>query len=103
MPLTNELRKRPTRAWLDAFAGLLPVAPVLEMDAALDAEFPRRTGMVRNVPTAGRPDFRVLGNPLKINGKRPEQVAAPTLGADNDALLGKPRPADTPTITVEAL
>jgi crotonobetainyl-CoA:carnitine CoA-transferase CaiB-like acyl-CoA transferase len=101
--LDDALRKRPTRAWIDAFAGLLPVAPVLEMDAALDAEFPRRTGMVRNVPTAGRPDFRVLGNPLKINGKRPEQVAAPTLGADNDALLGKPRPADTPTITVEAL
>jgi crotonobetainyl-CoA:carnitine CoA-transferase CaiB-like acyl-CoA transferase len=101
--LDDELRQRPTHAWLDAFAGLLPVAPVLEMDEALDAEFPRRTGMVRNVPTADRPDFRVLGNPLKIDGTRPEQVAAPTLGADNAALLGKPRPADTPTIAVEAL
>ena len=59
------------------------------MDEALDAEFPRATGMVRNVPTADRPDFRVLGNPLKIDGQRPEQVAAPALGADNDALLGE--------------
>jgi crotonobetainyl-CoA:carnitine CoA-transferase CaiB-like acyl-CoA transferase len=59
------------------------------MDEALDAEFPRRTGMVRNVPTADRPDFRVLGNPIKINGKRAEQVAAPALGADNDALLAR--------------
>ena len=45
--------------------------------------FRSATGMIRNVPTADRPDFRVLGNPLKINGKRLEQVAAPTLGADN--------------------
>lgn len=90
--LDGQLRKRPTRDWIAAFAGLLPVAPVFEMDEALDADFPRRTGMIRNVPTADRADFRVLGNPIKIDGKRPEQVAAPTLGADNDALLGSTRP-----------
>jgi crotonobetainyl-CoA:carnitine CoA-transferase CaiB-like acyl-CoA transferase len=87
--LDAELRKRPTQAWIEAFAGLLPVAPVYEMDEALDAEFPRRTGMVRNVPTADRPDFRVLGNPIKVDGKRPEQTAAPALGADNHAVLAR--------------
>jgi len=87
--LDSELRTRPTREWIRAFAGLLPVAPVYEMDEALDADFPRRTGMIRNVPTAGRADFRALGNPLKIDGQRPGQIAAPALGADNDALLGK--------------
>jgi crotonobetainyl-CoA:carnitine CoA-transferase CaiB-like acyl-CoA transferase len=61
------------------------------MDEALDAEFPHTTGMIRNVPTADRADFRVLGNPLKVNGKRLEQVAAPTLGADNDAVLAQER------------
>jgi crotonobetainyl-CoA:carnitine CoA-transferase CaiB-like acyl-CoA transferase len=99
--LDQELRKRPTREWIRAFAGLLPVAPVFEMDEALDAEFPRQTGMVRNVPTADRPDFHVLGNPLKIDGKRPEQVAAPALGAENDALLGSPRPAHAAAMTRE--
>ena len=94
--LDAELRRRPTQEWIAAFAGLLPVSPVYEMDEALDAEFPRQTGMVRNVPTADRPDFRVLGNPLKINGKRPEQAAAPVLGADNDAVLGQaPRAAQS--------
>ena len=34
--LDGELRKRPTREWLEAFAGLLPVAPVYEMDEALE-------------------------------------------------------------------
>ena len=87
--LDGELRRRPTDEWLQVFAGLLPAAPVYEMDEALDAAFPHRTGMVRNVPTADRPDFRVLGNPIKINGKRAEQVAAPALGADNDALLAR--------------
>ena len=86
--LDDELRKRATAEWIKAFAGLLPVAPVYEMDEALDAAFPRTTGMVRTVPTADRPDFRVLGNPIKIDGQRPEQVAAPALGADNAALLG---------------
>jgi crotonobetainyl-CoA:carnitine CoA-transferase CaiB-like acyl-CoA transferase len=89
--LDEELRTRPTREWIKVFAGLLPVAPVFEMDEALDAEFPRATGMVRNVPTADRPDFRVLGNPIKIDGKRLEQVAAPALGADNDAVLAQER------------
>jgi crotonobetainyl-CoA:carnitine CoA-transferase CaiB-like acyl-CoA transferase len=93
--LDQELRKRPTREWIAAFAGLLPVAPVFEMDEALDADFPRRTGMIRNVPTADRADFRVLANPIKIDGHRAEQAAAPVLGADNDALLGSARPAVT--------
>jgi len=84
--LDGELRKRPTGEWLRLFAGLLPAAPVYEMDEALDAAFPHQTGMVRNVPTADRPDFRVLGNPIKVNGQRAEQVAAPTLGADNAVL-----------------
>ena len=88
--LDGELRKRPTRAWLEAFAGLLPAAPVYEMGEALDAEFPHETGMVRNVPTADRPDFRVLGNPIKVNGARAAQVAAPTLGADNALLAREP-------------
>jgi len=87
--LDCELRKRPTGEWLQLFAGLLPAAPVYEMDEALDAEFPQRTGMVRNVPTADRPDFRVLGNPIKVNGQRAEQAAAPTLGADNAVLLAR--------------
>ncbi len=97
--LDAELRKRPTPEWIAAFAGLLPVAPVFEMDEALYADFPRATGMVRNVPTADRADFRVLGNPIKIDGQRPEQVAAPRLGADNDALLGSARPVRAAAVT----
>jgi len=97
--LDAELRTRPTREWIRTFSGLLPVAPVYEMDEALDADFPVRTGMIRNVPTEGRPDFRVLGNPIKVDGQRPEQVAAPALGVDNDALIGSGRQVHAVAIT----
>jgi crotonobetainyl-CoA:carnitine CoA-transferase CaiB-like acyl-CoA transferase len=40
-------------------------------------------------PTAGRSDFRVLDNTIKVNDKRAGLAAAPTLGADNERVLGK--------------
>jgi crotonobetainyl-CoA:carnitine CoA-transferase CaiB-like acyl-CoA transferase len=95
--LDAELRRRTTRAWLDAFAGLLPAAPVFEVDEALESPFVQEAGMVRSVPHPQRPDFRVLANPLKIDGRRPEQVASHALGADTEAVLGSPAaPAAAP-------
>jgi crotonobetainyl-CoA:carnitine CoA-transferase CaiB-like acyl-CoA transferase len=90
--IDGELGKRTTGAWLKVLSGVLPVAPVLELDQALDAPFVRETGMVRTVPHPDRPDFRALANPLKIDGARPEQAAAPALGADNAGVLGTPEP-----------
>ncbi len=90
--LDGELRKRPTKDWLEILSGLLPVAPVFDMDEALDAPFVREVGMVRTVPHAARSEFRVLANPLKIDGQRPAQVASHALGADNEAVLGTPQP-----------
>jgi hypothetical protein len=47
--------------------------------------------MVKTVAHAARADFRVLANPIKIDGQRLEQVAARALGADNALLLdGEP-------------
>ena len=45
--------------------------------------------MVRSVVHPARSDLRVLANPLKIDGKRLEQVAAPNLGADTEAVLAE--------------
>jgi crotonobetainyl-CoA:carnitine CoA-transferase CaiB-like acyl-CoA transferase len=94
--LDGELRKRPTRDWLEVFSGLLPAAPVFDMDQALDAPFVKETSMVRTIPHPARPGLRVLANPLKIDGQRPEQVASSSLGADTEALLDEPQPAVTP-------
>jgi len=88
--LDAELRKKSTAHWLAHLSGLLPVAPVLDVDEALDQPFVGEVGMVNTVAHAARADLRVLANPLKIDGRRPEQVAARALGADNALLDGEP-------------
>ncbi|HUN52866.1 MAG TPA: CoA transferase [Candidatus Sulfotelmatobacter sp.] len=85
--LDAELRRQSTRHWLKRLSGLLPVAPVYEVDEALDSAFVHATGMVRDLPHPLRADFRVLANPLKIDGVRPEQVPAHDLGADTARIL----------------
>jgi crotonobetainyl-CoA:carnitine CoA-transferase CaiB-like acyl-CoA transferase len=87
--LDGELAKRTTAEWLGIFSGLLPAGPVLDLDQALDSPFVAEVGMVASVPHPARADLRVLANPLKIDGKRPTQVAAPALGADTEAVLAE--------------
>jgi crotonobetainyl-CoA:carnitine CoA-transferase CaiB-like acyl-CoA transferase len=87
--LDGELMKRTTADWLEIFSGLLPAGPVLELDQALDSPFVAEVGMVASVPHPARADLRVLANPLKIDGQRPTQVAAPDLGADTEAVLAE--------------
>jgi crotonobetainyl-CoA:carnitine CoA-transferase CaiB-like acyl-CoA transferase len=91
--LDDELRKAPTGHWLEVLAGLLPVAPVYDLPEALGSDFVRANGMVRSIPHPAKPEMmKVLANPLRINGVRPEQSACAPLGADNAALLD-PQPA----------
>jgi len=90
-PLTAELdrefRKQPTSHWLKVLGGVLPIAPVYELDRALDAPFVRDR-MVSNVPHPARRDLRLLSNPIKINGQRLSQKVCPPAGADNATVLG---------------
>jgi crotonobetainyl-CoA:carnitine CoA-transferase CaiB-like acyl-CoA transferase len=87
--LDAELRQRTTKEWLSTLTGVLPVAPVYEIDQALDSPFVQQTGMVRTVPHPRRADLRVLANPLKIDGARPQQTPAHDLGADTARLVGE--------------
>jgi crotonobetainyl-CoA:carnitine CoA-transferase CaiB-like acyl-CoA transferase len=90
--LDDELRKAPTEHWLRVLAGLLPVAPVYDLPEALGSDFVRANGMVRSIPHPAKPEMmKVLANPLRINGVRPEQSACAPLGADNAALLDPQR------------
>jgi crotonobetainyl-CoA:carnitine CoA-transferase CaiB-like acyl-CoA transferase len=85
--LDVEFRKQPTTHWMTVLAGVLPVAPVYDMEQALENPFLRATQMIRNVPHPARPDMRVLANPLKINGKRLSQQVCSPVGADNARYL----------------
>jgi len=77
----------PTSHWLDLLSGHMPVAPVHRLDAALDNPFIHATGMVQTTDHPDLPGMRVLGNPIRLDGKRLPTRAAPLLGADTDAIL----------------
>lgn len=85
-----ELKKRPSKFWLDRLGSVLPIAPVLDLASALDNPFLKATEMVRNVPHPAMPGMRVLANPIKINGKRLEQAACSSMGADTAEFIGAP-------------
>jgi crotonobetainyl-CoA:carnitine CoA-transferase CaiB-like acyl-CoA transferase len=90
--LEEELRRQPTSHWLGAFRGRVPAAPVLDVATALESEFVAEADMIRQVPHPNRPDFRVLSNPLKLDGERLEQQVCSALGADEQELLAEAQP-----------
>ena len=85
--LDSALGEDTTANWLERLRGLLPVAPVHDLSEALDNPFAAAVGMVRTVPHPRRADFRVLANPVKLDGQRPPSRSAPVLGADTEKLL----------------
>jgi crotonobetainyl-CoA:carnitine CoA-transferase CaiB-like acyl-CoA transferase len=86
--LDAEFARESTQHWLARLQGLLPVAPVHDLPRALDNPFAHAVGMVRDLPHPARPDFRVLANPIKLDGERLPSRCAPGLGEHTDAVLG---------------
>lgn len=73
--------------WIERLGARVPVGPVYDVDQALRSPFVERLGMISAVPHPSMPDMRLLSNPLRFDGERPEQRAGSALGADNDAYL----------------
>lgn len=78
--------QHPTAYWVDRLGGIVPVAPVYGLGAALDN--PDAADMIDTVAHPAKPGgMRVLANPIRLNGARLPNRAAPKLGADSDAVL----------------
>ncbi len=93
--LDAHLQQDTTANWLQKLQGRLPAAPVYDMGQALDSPFPAATGMVRPMPHPLRPDFRALGNPIKLDGQRLPGRHASALGADTESVLRELGVADS--------
>jgi crotonobetainyl-CoA:carnitine CoA-transferase CaiB-like acyl-CoA transferase len=78
---------------MGVLGGVLPIAPVYELDEALESPFLEKNRMVSRVPHPAKPGMRVLANPIKINGQRLSQQVCSAPGADNEAILGMTRQA----------
>jgi crotonobetainyl-CoA:carnitine CoA-transferase CaiB-like acyl-CoA transferase len=98
--LDAQFRRESTATWLERLQGLLPVAPVYDLPQALDNPFAAAIGMVRALPHPAREDFRVLANPIKLDGRRLPSHTAPALGEHTDELL---RAAGLSSAEIDAL
>lgn len=75
-----------TAHWLATLGGIVPVAPVHDLAQALDN--PLVADMIDSVDHAQGP-LHVLSNPIKIDGMRLPNRAAPKLGSDTSSLLAE--------------
>lgn len=77
-----------TAHWEQQLGGVVPVAPIYGLAQALDS--PRIADMIDTVTHADRPNgMRVLANPIRLDGERLPNRAAPKLGADSDNVLSE--------------
>ena len=80
--------QHPTAHWVDLLGGIVPVAPVYGLGDALDSG--EVADMIDTVDHPDRPEgMRVLANPIRVDGARLPNRAAPKLGADTDGVLGE--------------
>ena len=80
---------QPTAHWLRLLEGTVPVAPVFDLDQAMDNPWLETIGMIDTVNHPDRAGLRVLANPIKLDGQRLPNRAGPLLGADSDAILAE--------------
>lgn len=86
--LDAALMARSTAEWMGALGGLVPASPVYDVGQAPDNPFVRKDGRVATFTRAGgRP--REGWPPVRINGQPAPTMAAPALGADTAAVLGR--------------
>lgn len=78
---------KPVAHWIDLLAGHMPVSPVHGLDQALDNPYLAEKGMIDTISHPDRDELRVLSNPIRFDGERLPNRAAPLLGADTDAIL----------------
>ncbi len=85
--LDEAFQQKPVEHWLEHFSGRIPIAPVLNMQQALMNPFVVNTGMIQPTPHPADENFRLLANPVQLDGQRlPGKVCSP-LSGDTDDLL----------------
>lgn len=85
--LDREFSRLATAEWVDKLASVIPAAPVYDIARALDSDFVNSQGLVENLPHPARGDFRMLANPLKIDGRRLPGRVCGRLGQDSAGIL----------------
>jgi len=83
------LASHETAHWLEVLKGKIPCAPVYDLPQAMNNPYIRDIGMVRQVPHPENQNMEILGNPIKIDGKRLEGKACGKMGNNTDDLMSE--------------
>ena len=75
--------------WLGLLQGIVPVAPIYDLDQALDNPWLQTIGMRDTISHPDRAEMDVLSSPIKFNGQRMPNKAGPLLGQDSDDILAE--------------
>jgi crotonobetainyl-CoA:carnitine CoA-transferase CaiB-like acyl-CoA transferase len=86
--LDEVFAKQTTQEWLVRLRGVVPVSPVHGLAEALENPYLEEMGMIASVPHPARPDFRMLANPIRVDGQRLPSGTAPKLGENTEEILG---------------
>lgn len=79
--------EQPMAYWLKMLGGSVPIAPVYGLGQALDNPWLDTIGMKDTISHPDRAEIQVLASPIKLDGHRLPNRAAPMLGADSAAIL----------------
>jgi crotonobetainyl-CoA:carnitine CoA-transferase CaiB-like acyl-CoA transferase len=85
--LTGRFAERTSADWLETLRGVIPIAPVRTMEAALDADELAARRMLAEYDHPGFGRVRSVGLPLAMTDFVPTYRPAPSLGADGAELL----------------
>lgn len=77
----------PMAHWQKLMEGSVPVAPVYQLDQAMDNPWLDTIGMKDMVDHPDMAAMKVLASPIKVNGHRLPSKAGPFLGQDSDDIL----------------
>jgi crotonobetainyl-CoA:carnitine CoA-transferase CaiB-like acyl-CoA transferase len=84
------LAARGTGEWLALFGGTVPAAPVYDVGQALSSQFVTETGRVAAFARReGGAPVTMLAGAIRVDGATTPARAAPALGADTQAVLGR--------------
>ncbi len=84
--LDGALSAKTTAEWLDAFTGIVPAAPINDVDQALENPFVAGEGRLQDIELEGHGTYRYLKPPVRTDAPDPA-LPAPGLGEHTDALL----------------
>jgi succinate--hydroxymethylglutarate CoA-transferase len=84
--LDEALGARTTVQWLQAFAGVVPAAPIFDVRQALENPWVAASDRIEKIAVEGGPDLKLLASPVRYAG-RPRNGRAPTLGEHSAEVL----------------